>query len=768
MNIYTKLLLAFLPASLIAISVSGFLLFTSATQTVTQQVFDHLTLVASIQKNQIENIIEQNHERLSLITSRTQLRLSLVKFLHNHKIAHQIKMNQILTDAQASIGSFKRISVLSPDGMVQASTDISMIGKSHPEQAKLFISPHEKSFATFSRNTQGQLRMTLSGPLYLQNKLIGIVVIASDVSNILAMVSDYSGMGATGESYLVTRDEHGNAMFLTPLRFDPDAALTRKIPKTETTSPAIQALSDEKRGVTTAINYHGKVALNATKHIQKTAWGLVSSIGQSEAFEPIEDLKIFLISVLLSTSLFIVIISIFLARMITRPIIALTQATSEATEGNNLPNKVAVYSNDELGTLTHTFNRMADRLFEMNHSLKKKVEELNIEISERQQVEEQFRQAQKMEALGTLVGGLAHDFNNILAGIMGNIYLIRKYVNDDKALKHLDHTQILSQRGADLIKQLLAFARKGSVNTSVFLACEFMRETLKLAQVGIPKNIHLECHTKNEELMLCCDISQLQQAVLNILNNARDAVEGVSAPQIDISLSTFEADENFHQKHPNLETSSLARISLHDNGVGIEHEHINKIFEPFFTTKSIDKGTGLGLAMVYGCITRFGGAIEVESEKGVGTTFHLYIPLSSETSETTNRTHNIMEAPDLGGKVILIADDEAILREATSKTFTDFGCSVLQAEDGLKAIATFSAAVDTIDVVILDMAMPQCNGSEAAKQIRALRDDIPIIFITGYTDDMQDDVTKMPNTFLFSKPFQIEALIRTVAQLTSH
>jgi len=767
MNIYTKLLLAFLPASLIAISVSGFLLFTSATQTVTQQVFDHLTLVASIQKNQIENIITQNYERLALITSRTQLRLSLVKFLHDHKIADQTKMNQILTDAQTSIGSFKRISVLSPDGMVQASTDVPMIGKPHPNQAMLFTPPHEKDFSTFFRNAQGQLQMTLSGPLYLQNKLIGILVIVSDVSNILAMVSDYSGMGATGESYLVTRDEHGNVMFLTPLRFDPDAALTRKIPKTESTSPAIQALSDKEGGIITAINYHGKVALSATKHIQKTAWGLVSTIEQSEAFEPIEDLKIFLISVLLFTSLFIVIVSIFLARMITRPIIALTQATSEATEGNNLPNKVAIYSNDELGTLSHTFNNMTDRLHAMNHALEKKVEELNIEISERQQVEEQFRQSQKMEALGTLVGGLAHDFNNILAGIMGNIYLIRKYVSDDKALKHLEHTQILSERGADLIKQLLAFARKGSVNTSVFSACEFMRETLKLAQVGIPKNIHLKCHTKNEELMLCCDVSQLQQAMLNILNNARDAVKDVSAPQIDISLTIFEADENFHHQHPNLETSSFARMSIHDNGVGIDRKHVSKIFEPFFTTKSIDKGTGLGLAMAYGCITRFGGAIEVESEKGAGTTFQLYIPLSHETSKTIDPFQNTVETPDLSGKVILIADDETILREAISKAFIDFGCSVLQAEDGLKAIAAFSAEADSIDVVILDMAMPQCNGSEAAKQIRALQDDIPIIFITGYADGMQNDVSKMPNIFSFSKPFNIEALIHTVAQLTS-
>ncbi len=763
MKIYPKLLLAFLPASLFAIAVSGYLLFTSAEQALSKQVFNQLISVASIQKNRIEDMLTQTREQLSLISSRTELRLSLDKFLQNRAHTHQLKMNRILADAQGSVGSFKSISVLSPDGMVVASTDTSMIGTFYAKQAQYLLNPLEIAVPRFFHDAQGQLQMTWSGPLYLQNKFIGVVVIVSDLSNIVALLGDYSGMGKTGESYLVADDGDGGILFLTPLRFDPDAAFKRVMLTPKPTSPVMLALAGKEVLITDTIDYRGQVALIVTKHIEHTGWGLVAEIDKSEAFEPIKDLKIFLTVILLSTSLFIILVSVFLSRMITRPISALTSAASESEKENGFPKAVEIYSQDELGTLSQAFNRMTGRLKEANSSLEEKVRELNNEITERQRVEQQFVQAQKMEAMGTLVGGLAHDFNNILAGIMANTYLLKERVTDEGTLKYIEDTSGLSQRAADLIRQLLAFARKDKVTASVFTLTEFIHDTLKLALVAMPEHVRVDCTVEQEELAICCDATQLQQVVLNLLNNARDAVKSVDEPHIEIKVNAFEADDHFRLAHQDVEASKFARISVHDNGHGIDRDYLEKIFEPFFTTKEVGEGTGLGLSMAYSCVTRFGGMIEVESENGSGCTFHVYIPLSSEPLENSARTDD--EVPDLTGITLLLADDEASLREAISEAMTQLGCHVLQAGDGLQAIRTFEASSKLIDVVVLDMAMPNINGLKTAQQLRLLRPDMPIVFITGYEEDILAEVQEMPNTSMLNKPFSIEMLSRSVLQL---
>ncbi|HKI59859.1 MAG TPA: PAS domain S-box protein, partial [Mariprofundaceae bacterium] len=239
------------------------------------------------------------------------------------------------------------------------------------------------------------------------------------------------------------------------------------------------------------------------------------------------------------------------------------------------------------------------------------------DMTDQQVLEHKFRQAQKMEALGTLVGGIAHDFNNMLAGITGNLYLAKKQISDMPDVeKKLDNIDMLSFRAASMIKQLLTFARKGSVETQPFGLISFIKEITRLSEASIPENINFNIKVCSEELFVRGNTTQLQQAIMNLLNNARDAVAEVSNPTITLELEEYRADRIFQLAHPESTASLFARMIVRDNGCGISDADKEHIFEPFYTTKEVGAGTGLGLAMVYGAIESQGGFVEVESSLG--------------------------------------------------------------------------------------------------------------------------------------------------------
>jgi len=250
------------------------------------------------------------------------------------------------------------------------------------------------------------------------------------------------------------------------------------------------------------------------------------------------------------------------------------------------------------------------------------------DMSEQTQLEDQLRQAQKMEAIGTLVGGIAHDFNNMLAGITGNLYLAKKMTTDNpKLTKKLENIESLSFRAADMIKQLLTFSRQDAVRMQAMDITSRVYEALNFLRPTIPENILLHEDICDDEMLINGDETQLHQVLMNLVNNARDALEGLETPSITIQLSRFVSDHAFMQKHDCSKIDNYVHISIADNGMGISDEHLEHLFEPFFTTKEEGKGTGLGLSMVFGAIETHKGLIEVESKEGEGTTFHIYISL---------------------------------------------------------------------------------------------------------------------------------------------
>jgi len=353
-------------------------------------------------------------------------------------------------------------------------------------------------------------------------------------------------------------------------------------------------------------------------------------------------------------------------------------------------------------------------------------------LKEYEKLEEQFHQAQKMEAIGTLVGGIAHDFNNTLAGITGNLYLARRKAAEmPEVVRHLDNVEKLSFSAAATIQKLLAFSRKGIVQMQTLSISSFLKEAVKLQRVSLPENIAFKLDVKETDIMVRGDINQLQQALMNLINNAFDAVDAVESPTIEVVLERYHADDYFLQHHKVVEGEDFALIRIRDNGKGISEEHLDHIFEPFFTTKDVDKGTGLGLSMVFGTVNSHGGVIDVESEPGSGTEFSIYLPLV--TAEEDNALPAATDELVMGqGETILLVDDNESVLEIGRDILEGLNYHVITATDGQLAVAQYQSRFQEIDLVILDVVMPHLGGPEALRQIRGINPDAKAIYATGY------------------------------------
>ena len=383
-----------------------------------------------------------------------------------------------------------------------------------------------------------------------------------------------------------------------------------------------------------------------------------------------------------------------------------------------------------------------------------------------EELEAQFHQSQKMEAIGTLVGGIAHDFNNNLAGITGNLYLAKKAAKKlPDVVKRLESVEKLSFSAAATIQQLLTFSRKGIVQMNPISITSFLKESIKLNQISLPESIDLQLQVIDADLHVNGDINQLQQLLLNLINNACDAVEGRDSPTIQIRLEHFEADNAFMEQHENITESKFACISVIDNGAGIAADDLEHIFEPFFTTKSVGRGTGLGLAMVYGSVKTHGGAVNVQSTPGSGTRVDVYLPLL-ESDDAVALTELNDEVIHGNGETILLVDDNETVLNTGSDVLTGMGYKVMTAVDGRDAVEVYNAHGQEIDMVILDVVMPRLSGPEALAAIKEVNPDVKVIFATGYDklSTLGMDKSKIDEKII-SKPFAVSLLSQMIREV---
>ncbi|HYY58137.1 MAG TPA: PAS domain S-box protein [Pyrinomonadaceae bacterium] len=391
------------------------------------------------------------------------------------------------------------------------------------------------------------------------------------------------------------------------------------------------------------------------------------------------------------------------------------------------------------------------------------------DISERKQLEEQLRQSQKMEAIGMLAGGVAHDFNNLLTAILGNTQLAaRRLATEDPLRQRLDEIREAAERAAKLTSQLLAFSRRQHLERRTISLNDTVGEIMKMVRRIIGEDVEVHVKESPDLPPVYADPAQIEQVVLNLAVNARDAMPGGGRLTIETHKAVL--DESYCHQHSYARPGRYVEITVSDTGTGMDAATRERIFEPFFTTKGVGKGTGLGLAMIYGIVKQHDGHINVYSEPGQGTTFKVYLPVADGEAEENSAPE---QQPILGGtETILVAEDEEALRRLVKDVLEGFGYKVLLAKDGEEAVEMYAAARGRVDLLLLDVVMPRLGGQGAYERIRALGNGVPVIFMTGYSIDTVQDrfvksevLTEKYGAALIQKPYTVEGLGRKVREV---
>jgi len=386
------------------------------------------------------------------------------------------------------------------------------------------------------------------------------------------------------------------------------------------------------------------------------------------------------------------------------------------------------------------------------------------DITARRQLEDQLRQAQKMEAVGQLAGGIAHDFNNILTAIIGYTTLLdMKMAGDDPLRVNLHQTLAAANRAAELTRSLLAFSRKQTIalqpvdlNQSIRSMDEFLRRV-------IGADIELQTVLGERPLIAVIDRGQFDQVLVNLATNARDAMPGGGA--VTIATRSLEIDADFVGSHGFGQPGAYALVTCADTGSGMDEATRQQVFEPFFTTKGLGQGTGLGLSMVYGMVKQHHGYITVASAPERGTTLSIYLPLAPEEAASQALPARAETGVRGGNEVILVADVDALVRSLAEQTLRQFGYTVISAADGDEALARFREEQDRVDLVILDLVMPKRNGKEVFEAIRKLRPDLKVLFTSGYAADViQRQQALDPTQEFIQKPMAPQVLLAKVRE----
>jgi signal transduction histidine kinase/DNA-binding response OmpR family regulator len=375
----------------------------------------------------------------------------------------------------------------------------------------------------------------------------------------------------------------------------------------------------------------------------------------------------------------------------------------------------------------------------------------------RARLESQLRQAQKMEAVGTLAGGIAHDFNNILTGILGNTELARFDLPENHpSHEALDELLRAAHRARDLVSQILTFSRQREQKRAVVQLWPVVCEVLKLLRASLPATIEINTHTAPQCPSVLADPSQIHQVVMNLCTNAAQAMSEKGGT-LEVKQSAVDVDTDIATMNPQLRTGRYICLSVTDTGHGMDAVTLERIFEPFFTTKPPGQGTGLGLSVVHGIMQNHDGAITVYSEPGAGTTFNLYFP--AVESEATSTPAALKSLPTGNGQHVLFVDDEAAVVQLGSSILIRAGYVVTGTTNPREALGLFMAAPEKFDLVITDLTMPRMTGTALSAELLRVRPDLPVILITGFASGMDDSKAReLGIRALLHKPFSMHEL----------
>jgi PAS domain S-box-containing protein len=388
---------------------------------------------------------------------------------------------------------------------------------------------------------------------------------------------------------------------------------------------------------------------------------------------------------------------------------------------------------------------------------------INTDVTEKRRMESQFLRAQRMESIGTLAGGIAHDLNNVLSPILMAIDMLQLKTTDDASKKWLDVLRTNAERGGDMVRQVLSFARGVEGERVALQPKHLIKEIVKILRETLPKSIEISFQIPNDLWIISADATQMHQVLMNLCVNARDAMpEGGS---ISIKAENTFVDENYARMHLEAKPGRFVMIGVSDTGPGMSPEVQSRIFEPFFTTKEMTKGTGLGLSTAMTIVKSHGGFINVYSELHKGSHFTLYIPAVNAPG-ATDAVALQTDLPLGHGELILVVDDEESIREITRGTLETFGYSVLTASDGTEALALYADKKNEIAVVLTDMVMPFMDGSATIRALQRMNPEVRIIAASGLGAGQRAGEGTLEGVSVFlNKPYTAEKLLKTLAQV---
>lgn len=480
-----------------------------------------------------------------------------------------------------------------------------------------------------------------------------------------------------------------------------------------------------------------------------------------------------------------------LSRTITNPLEELTKTATAISQGDE-SRLVNVRQKDELGQLASAFNAMVAQVSDSKQELERKVQVRTLQLEEANRqleslsqtnvlkrteaekektdalealrnTEKQLLQSQKLEAVGRLAGGISHDFNNLLTVILGYSDITLRQLGEDHPLRrNLEEIVRASERAAALTRQLLAFSRKQVMQPKVFDVNTVVTELEKMLRRMIGEDIELRVGLQSDLGNIKADPVQLEQVIMNLVVNARDAMP--KGGKLSIETTNVYLDESYARDHVSVEPGHYVMLAISDTGVGMDGETRQRIFEPFFTTKAPGKGTGLGLSMVYGIVRQSGGNIWVYSEEGTGTTFKIYFPRVTDNAEEYKRAATAVRVPQ-GSETILLVEDADWVRELARQVLEGAGYRVLEASSADAAIQLSNNGTK-IDLLLTDVVMPGMSGNDMSRRVLVRRPNLPVLYMSGYTDDaiVQHGVLE-PGINFIQKPFSPDALALKVREV---
>jgi PAS domain S-box-containing protein len=380
-------------------------------------------------------------------------------------------------------------------------------------------------------------------------------------------------------------------------------------------------------------------------------------------------------------------------------------------------------------------------------------------ITTQKKTEEQLRQAQKMEAIGRLAGGVAHDFNNLLGIVTACSELLRSKLPDPESLEYLQNIQEAAKRGAALTRQLLAFSRRQTVQKQLLDLNERLKEVRKLLGPLMGDDVDIVLVPKPGNAIIEADPGQIDQVVLNLAVNARDAMP--QGGKLILETGVFGFDEVFAHEHPGMSPGPYVMLAISDNGIGMDEATRSRIFEPFFTTKESGKGTGLGLATVYGIVKQNGGHIWVYSELGHGTTFKIYLPSAENKLMPREEKAEELLPPRREGVTVLVVEDDPVMRRLTCKMLQEHGYHVIEAEGGNAALAAISSADGKFDLTLTDVIMKGMTGPDLVLKLIESHPQMKVVYMSGYTGELVTN-QRGNGMRLLEKPFTRASLLQTL------